>query len=462
MRSIAIDIGTTKLCAVAVDEDSGEVLEAINRDNAFIGGGKSFERVQDPGKIFQAVSDMTAPLIQKHGPVRCIGISAQQHGILYVDAGGRLLSPLCTWQDGRAAEPYQGGKTYAEYLSAFSTSPIAPGYGLATHFYNVRNGRVPADAQKLCTIGDYAAMRLTSSAAPLIHRTNAAGLGFFSANKFESAALEKAGIESGALPRLAAEYEVIGQTPEGIPVCAALGDNQASFLGSVRDSAASVLVNIGTGSQISLAIDAHNAAKLNAGVERRPFFDGKELLVGASLCGGRAYAILEKFFREVLRMAGKDADSPFYPYMDALAHDSLETGDLDYDPLKISTLFAGTRQDPSLRGSILSISENNFTPGTMITGFLRGMTDELIGITGGKSSFTGRNCLVGSGNGIRRNEPLKRLLPEKFGMPLSIPLYKEEAAYGAALYALACTGKFKNAAEAQKIVRYEEQERKRR
>lgn len=455
MRSIGIDIGTTKLCAIAVDEDSGELLGAINRDNAFIAGGKSFERIQDPEKIFQAVSDMAVPLIQKYGPVRGIGISAQQHGILYVDAGGKLLSPLYTWQDGRAAELYQNGKTYAEYLSSFSTSPVAPGYGLATHFYNLKNGRVPADAKKLCTIGDYAAMRLASSAVPLIHKTNAAGLGFFSENKFESAALERAGIESAALPCMAAEYEVTGQTPEGIPVCAPLGDNQASFLGSVRDSAASVLVNIGTGSQISLAIDAHNAARLNAGAEKRPFFDGKELLTGASLCGGRAYAILENFFREVLRMAGKDADSPLYSCMDALVDESGETGDLDYDPLKISTLFAGTRRDPSLRGSISGISENNFTPRTMIMGFLRGMTDELIGVIGGKSGFTGRNRLVGSGNGLRRNEPLKRLLPEKFGIPLSIPFYREEAAYGAALYALACTGKFKNTTEAQKIVRYE-------
>ena len=43
------------------------------------------------------------------------------------------------------------------------------------------------------------------------------------------------------------------------------------------------------------------------GIEARPFLGGKYLLVGASLCGGKAYALLENFFRSFMKEAtGQD------------------------------------------------------------------------------------------------------------------------------------------------------------
>ena len=41
-------------------------------------------------------------------------------------------------------------------------------------------------------------------------------------------------------------------------------------------------------------------------------------------------------------------------------------------------------------------------------------------------------------------------------MPLEIPLREEEAAYGAALFALCCTGYFKSVFQAQRLVQYQE------
>ena len=68
---------------------------------------------------------------------------------------------------------------------------------------------------------------------------------------------------------------------------------------------------------------------------------------------------------------------------------------------------------------------------------------------------TGRTAtkLVGSGNGIRKNKLMQELAEEIFGMKLAIPQYQEEAAYGAALYALAATGK-ESLNDMQKKIRY--------
>ena len=63
----------------------------------------------------------------------------------------------------------------------------------------------------------------------------------------------------------------------------------------------SILVNVGTGSQVSVWTPRPVALP---SAEARPCMDGAFLLVGSSLCGGRAFAALEKFYREAAELAG--------------------------------------------------------------------------------------------------------------------------------------------------------------
>ena len=51
--------------------------------------------------------------------------------------------------------------------------------------------------------------------------------------EFEYEALEKAGVEVSYLPQVSKDFFIAGETKEGIPVMGAIGDNQASFRGSV-------------------------------------------------------------------------------------------------------------------------------------------------------------------------------------------------------------------------------------
>ena len=452
MRAIALDIGTTKICALALDEDEGRVLEILSSDNAFLPSPFPWERIQDPEHILGIVEGMCSALIKKHSPVRGIGISAQMHGILYVSSVGKAFSPLYTWQDMCGARIYRNGKSYADHLKEKSSGPLAAGYGLATYFYHHCNGKVPTEASALCTIGDYIVMSLCALPAPRIHATNATGLGFFdfSGCSFDLPALEAAGLTPSILPRISGEYEVLGETRMGIPVCAAIGDNQASFLGAVRETDSSILINIGTGSQISLV--TRSAGKIS-GLESRPFFEGRSLLVGASLAGGRAYAFLEHFFQEVLKMAGMPAGS-LYPVMDncALANQPSPC------PLEVNTMFAGSREDASVRGWIKNISEDNFTPAALIRGFLDSMAGELYRMFLSAPDRNTYQRLIGSGNGLRKNQPLRLIVSEQFGMPIEMPRYQEEAAYGAALFALIGTGRFSGITEARQMIQYMEPE----
>jgi len=387
---------------------------------------------------------MTA-LTDKYGKPACIGLTGQMHGILYADENGKALGPLYTWQDGRGGLVHPDGEmnTYAERLAGLTSGRVAPGYGLATHYYNLSNGLVPPRAAKLCTIGDYVAMGLTGRREPFIHSTNAASLGCFCGGGFDRTALGSAGIDTSILPDCTDKTELAGLTPDGIPVSVAIGDNQASFLGSVADWEDSLLANIGTGSQISFVDnDTYD------GLEARPFFGNETLTVGAGLCGGRSYAMLEAFFRRVLAMAGRPTDQSLYRAMG----EYLAKNPVLSDPLHVTTKFNGTREDPRERGSIAGISTANFTPEALISGFIHGMAGELRALL--PASLGGRKTLVASGNGVCQNPALARAISEAFHMPVRIPLHTEEAAYGAALFALAAAGRFHRLSDAKSFIRY--------
>ena len=370
MTSIAIDIGTTKICVLAINAETGEVLEKLYADTPALKctdlSENESRHAQDPGLIIRITEEMYASLAGKYRPVACIGVTGQMHGMLYVNTDGMAISPLYTWQDERGGLVYRDNKTYTEILSCLTDAPVASGYGLVTHYYMQCNNLVPKDAAKICTIGGYVTMRLARLTQPLEHITNAASLGFHRTGEgFDHDALLKAGIDTSLLPSYTESTVIAGITADGVPVSCDIGDNQASFLGAVADWENSLFANIGTGSQISFTDN-----KIHSGMEARPFFDSRLLNVGAGLCGGRAYALLEKFFRQVLDMAGYRSEALLYQAMDRCLSN---TDIAAMDPLRVTTKFSGTRKNPDERGKIENLSFENFTPRNMMLGFLSGI-----------------------------------------------------------------------------------------
>jgi sedoheptulokinase len=436
MHAIGLDIGTTTLSAVVVETQSGRVLESLTVPNGTELIADSCAMIQDPEAIFSKAQDIVTRLLLAHPGVRCIGLTGQMHGILYTDIYGRSVSPLYTWQDGHGDLRMQDGRTYSEALSELTGRALATGYGAVTHYYNLLNGCIPKSAVWAMTIQDYIGMRFTGRQEPLLHASDTQSFG---APEWP---------ELARMIRTTSKTECLGQTAEGILVSVAIGDNQASFIGSVNNAEDSVLVNMGTGGQISVVIDKDASCE---GVETRPYVDGGSLLVGFSLCGGRAYALLEALFRDIASLAGA-APGSLYLQMNALADLQLQ------DPLHVKTLFSGTRQDPNLRGVISNISTQNLTSAHLVQGVLYGMVDELYGlyIQMHRHRLKKPVALVGSGNGLRQNPALRKLFERAFGMHMLMPSHCEEAAYGAALFALAACGAYASVAEAQKIMRYEE------
>ena len=454
MKAIGLDIGTTSICVTVTDAGSGECLLTLNaKSGADLSSPRTFERIQDPEVIFQTARGLVDRAIDRTGGIDAIGLTGQMHGIVYLDADGRTVSPLFTWQDGRGDQPYADGMSYAQWLSEKTGYELAPGYGSVTHFYNMVNREVPPDAAAFCTIHDYCAMRLAGASAPLTHISDAASLGLFdlAAAEFDRAAAEQSGMEASLFPQVTAEVEALGRYREAT-VFTAVGDNQASFIGSVSDMEDTILVNVGTGSQISVYLPGPYTESGEYGdFECRPCTGEGILLAGCSLCGGRAYALLESFFLQTAHMAGADCDSLF-AQMDRLAeeHDRLE------NRLEFSTLFDGTRKDPGRRAGVGNLGLDNFTPGHFVCGVIDGTVNELYEFFTQAPILRNRRFsrLIGSGNGIRKGGVMRQVFAQRFGMPLCVPLHKEEAAYGASLLALTAAGAFPDLRAAQRLIQY--------
>ena len=407
---LGLDIGTTGISCVVLDMKNEVVLATNTIANS---AGMS------PEWIFQTVKRILDEELQQYPQITSIGITGQMHGVLYVDAQGQAVSPFYNWQDGR------GDKNYCQEIFQKTGYTVFSGYGFATLYYNQRNQLEPPQAVSFCTIMDYVVMQLTGNRTPLMHPTNAASLGLYllEQNAFDREAVGALGLSHFSLPEIAMEPALAG-TYQGIPVGVAIGDNQASFYGSVKHEENTALVNFGTGSQISAVIDHVEIVDVDAQLEIRPYLFGKYLICGSALCGGKAYAILETFFSAYVGNGEQQ-----YETMNRLAQKAYE----QKSALNVKTQFSGTRKDPELKGSILDITENNFTPEQLILGVLQGMAEEL------KQYFDAMQLdhvtqLAASGNAMQKNPVLPLVLQDLFGLPVTLTENKEEAAIGAALY----------------------------
>ena len=441
MNFLGIDIGTSSICGIVYNTVSKDIVSIAKINNTDMLSCNVWEKVQDANAIVDIVLDLIQELRIQYPDIKGIGLSGQMHGILYVNAEGEAVSPLYTWQDMRGSLLYKDGMSYAAYLSKQTGFPLSTGFGLVTHYYNKVNSLVPQNAVKLCTIMDYTAMRLTGKCEPLVDCSNAASLGFFDKEKlaFDKEALWNVGIDNSILPEIGKAFSRVGHY-ENISVYTAIGDNQASFLGSIRDIRHSIHITVGTSSQISVYSDDYVNVPL---LDTRPLPGGGYILVGAALCGGCSFSLLKKFFSETIKLyTGEEMDdTDLYKIMVSVPYKEVQE-----DDIRVETLFGGTRSHPEKRGKIMNISCLNWHPENLIRGFLEGMSQELYDFYQllPNSIRERKTIVVGSGNGIKRNPLLCQILEERFKCHLQVSACREEAALGACICGMVGNGYINN------------------
>jgi len=480
---LGIDFGTSKIATVLVDPSDGRLVRASSRTTeAYIPLKESYKREQDLLKIddafYTCIDELFSGLKVN---VVSAGLTGQMHGILGVDCSGRPVTNFVTWQDGRGEHREDSGKTLLKEMEQRAGSrPLATGYGIVTLYDWVRK-RVMHDLKYICTLPDYFGMTMTEKTAPVIDYTFADSLGCFDpANgEWDITYLEDLGIDAGYFPRVVPTGTIFGEIRENrllklmgnarISLCVALGDNQASFIGSVREFYTTLLVNIGTASQVTYAVrdfgEAQESGRIDGyDVVLRPFVENGFLVAGNALAGGAAYNVLYEFFKQVgrelfdvyefdnlwermARLAEKDTGAGDRGAWGTIFEDKGTGG------MRVKPVFGGTRRDSTARGTIEGLDFTNFTPPNLIRATLRGIIEVLHDMLD-KELLSRIERVVGSGNGMRKNRLLRKIASEIFGHRVLIPLNEEEAAIGAAVTGGVAAGVFKNFDEGKKCVRY--------
>jgi sedoheptulokinase len=423
--TLGIDMGTTTVSAVLIDEAGQVRWRTTRRNTAGLSSPDSCDALQSPEILLTTAEKIIEDAKVSGFSFRRIGLTGQMHGILYTDASGMACSPLFTWQDRHGNQPFPGEEETCSRLCRIPT-----GYGVCTFFYHTRLGKIPPQAQNFCTIADYIGMRLCRRTHPMLHSSMAASLGAFSLARGEWDWDKIAGLSLNAslFPQVVSHPAVLGTDREGREIFIAVGDNQASFAGACPEPERSVLLNIGTGSQLSFRSDTLLELP---GLETRPFLFHDYLLVGSALCGGRAFALLESFLRSCSAFVSGSPSPSAYEAIDRFLRENAPPK----NPPVVRTQFCGTRETPLAKGSIENLTEENFTPQALIYGFLNGIAEELYDFFRPFSQKARENGfqLIGSGNGLRLNPALQKKCADLFGLPFTLSPYPEEAARGAAL-----------------------------
>lgn len=439
---VGFDFGTTSLSAIVISLENNRIIkELCYTTNAYI----SFDDTRRKEQSLLVLSDLFYKTLDEIHAIKNIrivsyGFTGQMHGIIGLNNKNQAVTNLVTWQDKSGSILLPSGMSILEHVQSCSGEALADGYGIIT-LYKWVDREKRADIAGFCTVADYFAALLAQVKPTLMDATNAHSIGLFNSRTLEWNwnYIEELGLTQIHFPQISIGSQIIGhvrQNMETIPVVCAIGDNQASFLGSVINPSESILLNAGTGAQLSCLINKEEIGvyeKYTDGFETqlRPYNNTSYLLATSFINGGSVYKSLFTFFKEIgsLLLGVKDIDdSTLWKQMET-AGQSIVNAEIQ---LQVSPLLDGQRKDLSQKGSIEGLTATNFHPSYFITGFLKGLAEHY------KSGYfpelkARTKFIYASGNGVKRNTLFRNIIEKTFECPLYAVSYNEEAAVGAAL-----------------------------
>lgn len=451
---LGIDIGTSKTAVVIIDREGKTIATVSKAHGADILAGPGLSE-QDPTRLLESVRSAVAALpAEAREGIAAVGVTGQMHGVLILDAKGEPVGPLVTWQDGRCGDP-----DFLEGLHSRTGMRLRTGFGCATLAWYAAHGKLPPAASAAATIHDWIAARLCGMVRPVTDPTDAASWGLFdlAALDWDRRAAQAAGFPVALLPLVVPCGELIGSVsapaaglfgiPVGVPVTAAIGDNQASLLATLTEPEKELALTLGTGGQLSAVLSVAASAAVSAAAsaealaggrndadttwEYRPYPGGRLLAASASLCGGSAWLWLA----ETVECALKDLGLPSLP-RDRLFALLNELGARAPRPrasgLTAHPHFLGERHDPARRAAIEGITMHNLTLGSLARSLAEGICVNLRDMLP-PHLRDGRTRIVASGNALERNSLLRQAAADVLGLPIIMSAPAEAAAVGAAI-----------------------------
>lgn len=314
---ILVDFGASRIKSVLWSFAEGRVTASRESPAPVAKPCVSGEVEFEPEDYWAAFEETAGALARLEPQASDIWLCTEMHGFMLVDSESPTpLTRYISWQDQRTCQPMSSGISTLQTLQPLAESFLhhtgmrlragLPGVNLA---HMARLGTLPPNA-RFATLSDWLLLR-AGEAAPETHVTLAAGTGLYS--------LESRTWFPGVLPDLEPVrthlrfFPVndlsgpLGQVQfasRALQVWGGIGDMQAAAHGGNFPDASSILINLGTGSQVMVLPirDQH-------GVDRRLSAMGQLFHAVTHIPSGRALNVFATLLDDCAQMGG---GTPFF------------------------------------------------------------------------------------------------------------------------------------------------------
>lgn len=425
---VGIDSSTQSCKVLAVDAETGSLVAEGTTPHP---EGTAI----DPGAWTTALSGAwdKAGIRSLAGTVLAAAVSAQQHGMVAVDADNVPVHDALLWNDARSAA--QAGAMVNDlgaqgWVDAVNVVPVAS-FTLTKLAWLAQ--QQPDAADRVATVGlphDWLNLHLTGRWTT--DRSDASGTAYFDplANRYRPDLLQRYFGRVPGLPRVLAPDESAGTMLSGwglgeVVVGAGMGDNAGAALGLELEPG-DVAVSVGTSGTVF-------------GVSAAPLHDPSGQVAGFADATGRHLPLLAMLNSARILAAGARLLDVDLQAFDRLALAAAP----DAGGLMLLPYLDGERTPnlPGATGALLGMTRANMTGENMarasVLAVLNSLADALETISGFGMAVE-RVLLIGGG---AKSRALRQAAACVFGVPVEVPAQREYVALGAARQAAwAATG----------------------
>jgi xylulokinase len=416
---LGVDLGTSGLKAAALRAD-GEVVAQAE-------AGYALAR-STPGQAQIAAQDWEAALqtaLLRLGDMRfdSVGIAGQMHGLVLVDDKGLPCRPAVLWPDRRAQSELTSWHELSTAQRLRLANPILAGMaGPLLKWVQRHEPDTYQRARLALQPKDYLRSRLGGALVSERSDASATLLWDVPADTWAWDVVEDLGLDAQLLPEIVAPHWVVGEArlPGAPALVAGAGDTPAALLGAGGLGPGEVQINLGTGAQILIGIEAPEPLPDPAWHLYADAQDGWYGMVGLQNAG----LALNKA-REWLSVG--------WPDFFSLAA-SAPAGAGGVSVLPFLTGERGGVAAPDSRGAWLGLSEMT-TPSYLARAAIEGM---LFAVRRGVELLAGKPDRVRVSGGGVREEFVAQMLADVLGSQVQVIPERSASAVGAAM--LAATG----------------------
>jgi xylulokinase len=443
-KLLGIDIGTGGTRAVLIDE-TGRVLGSATAEHQPISAPHRGWAEQAPDDWWaaacKAVPQCLANAKATVDEVESVGLTGQMHGLVMLDADGKVLRPALIWCDQRTEEECREitEKIGAKRLIELTANPALTGFTLPKIWWVQKHEpEIWKRVKKIMLPKDYVRFRLTGAHA--IDVADASGTLILDVvnRRWSKEMMAASNLSEEMLPKVLESQEISGKISEagakasglkaGIPVVAGAGDQAAGAVGMGIVRPGAVSATIGTSGVVFAATASPEfdpKGRIHTfchAVPKRWHVMGVTQAAGFSL----------RWFRDQFGAGGDSSRDPYDRLMDEASHAPAGSDGVLWAPY-----LMGERTphlDPNARGALVGLSSTH-TRAHVVRAILEGVAYSLRDTLTIFADLKLPTESIRLGGGGARGGLWRQIQADVYGMPVDIVEAEQGPAYGAALLA---------------------------